>query len=126
MESAVSIRILIADDNLAFRNLLASELRAAGGIELVGEAADGEEAVDLWRRLAPDVVLLDHGMPRMDGLAAAGVILGESATAVVYIMTAFPETLNRGEVLDTGVRDILDKYQPIPLIAARLKSARLE
>lgn len=125
MESAVAIRILIADDNLAFRNLLASELRTAGGIDIVGEAANGEEAVDLARRLAPQIVLLDHGMPRMDGLTAARSILAESPTTVVYIMTAFPETLNRGEILDIGVRDILDKYQPFPQIAATLKSGSL-
>lgn len=118
----LEIRILLADDNLAYRNLLASGLRAGGGFDIVGEAADEEEAVNLWRRLEPEVVLLDQGMPKLDGLSAARVILSESPRAVVYLMTTFPETLDRDEILSSGIRDILDKYHPIPVIAAKLKS----
>src|SRR5262249_794343 len=64
------IRVLLADDQRVVREGLGTLLGLLEGIELVGTAADGEEAVDLAARLAPDVVLMDLRMPRMDGIEA--------------------------------------------------------
>ncbi len=64
------MRIVIADDHSLFRDGLKSLLQAEGH-EVIGEARDGVEAVELTKRLHPEVVLMDLSMPRMDGLAAS-------------------------------------------------------
>ena len=66
------IRVLIADDHAIVREGLRSLLETEPGMDLVGEAADGGEAVAKARALRPDVILLDLMMPRLDGLAALG------------------------------------------------------
>jgi len=63
-------RVLIADDRPRTRRALSAVLATCRGLELVGEAADGEEAVEVVERLRPDIVVIDVRMPRMDGITA--------------------------------------------------------
>jgi len=80
------IRVLVVDDSRVVRRAVSQRLRAAG-LEVVGEASDGREAVALTHRLRPDVVLMDVVMPGVDGLAATRQIMAECPTPVV-ILTA--------------------------------------
>ena len=77
-------RVLIVDDNAVLRRGVASLLEAADGIEVVGEAGTGKEAIALAKEVAPDIVLLDVRMPVMDGVAAAGPL---SKIAKVMMLT---------------------------------------
>jgi DNA-binding NarL/FixJ family response regulator len=76
--------VLIVDDNAVLRRGVASLLDAADGIEVVGEAGTGKEAIAMAKEVAPDVVLLDVRMPVMDGIAAAGPL---SKIAKVMMLT---------------------------------------
>jgi len=82
-------RVLVAEDEALIRLDLV-ELLTDEGYEVVGQAADGEEAVALARSLAPDVVVMDVKMPRLDGISAAEIIVGERICAVV-MLTAFSQ-----------------------------------
>ena len=86
----MSLRVLIADDQALVRAGFRMILESDGGIEVIGEASDGDEAVAATRRLQPDVVLMDVRMPRLDGLEAARQILtGHVAEARVIMLTTF-------------------------------------
>ena len=86
-----SIRILIADDHAVVREGLRALIDTEPGMELVGEAADGVEAVQKVRSLQPDVILLDLVMPRMGGIEAIGEIKQENPDTRILVITSFAE-----------------------------------
>jgi NarL family two-component system response regulator YdfI len=94
------IRILIADDHLIIRQGLRLILETESGFELVGEAADGGEAVRLCRNLCPDVVLMDLRMPGMDGLTAIERLRTDQPQIAVVILTTF----NEDDLMMRGLR----------------------
>ncbi len=85
----MSITVLIADDQVMVREGFSVLLGAMPGIEVVGEAVDGREAVELTARLAPDVVLMDIRMPRLDGIGATREIVASPAGTKVLVLTTF-------------------------------------
>jgi NarL family two-component system response regulator LiaR len=86
-----TIRILIADDHAIVREGLRALIGTKPDMELVGEAADGVEAVLKARSLRPDVILLDLVMPRKDGIEAIGEIKRENPKARILVLTSFAE-----------------------------------
>lgn len=87
--SASPIRVLIADDHSLVRRGFAAILNMEDGVSVIGEAGDGEEAIDKWRDLRPDVVLMDLRMPQVDGLDAIRRIRAEDARASIIVLTTF-------------------------------------
>ena len=103
------IRILIADDHLIIRQGLRLIFETEEGFELVGEAADGADALRLCRELHPDVVLMDLRMPGMDGLTAIGFLQNELPEISVVILTTFNEDDLMLRGLRAGARGYLLK-----------------
>lgn len=81
------IRLLIVDDHVFFRRGLRQVCEIEGGFKVVGEAADGREAVNLVQQLQPDVVLLDINMPVLDGIQATQLITADYPTTRVIVLT---------------------------------------
>ncbi|MFI6537730.1 response regulator [Nonomuraea sp. NPDC050547] len=103
------IRILLADDEAMIRAGIKAILGTDPELEVVAEAADGKEAVDLAISHHPDVVLLDIRMPRMDGLAAAAEIRRAAPGSAVVILTTFGEDDYIAKALDVGAGGFLLK-----------------
>ena len=102
------MRVLIADDHTIFRDGLRSLLEARG-VEVVGEARNGREAVEQTKRLQPDVVLMDLNMPELDGLAATRLISAEHPEVSVVILTASEEDADLFEAIKSGAQGYLFK-----------------
>lgn len=117
----MTVRVLIADDQSIVRTGLATILDAQPDIDVVGQAADGREAVTLARRLHPDVCLLDIRMPNLDGIEATRLLAGpdvEDPIAVVVITTFDTDEYVHG-ALKAGARGFLLKgASPDQLIQA--------
>jgi DNA-binding NarL/FixJ family response regulator len=95
-------RVIIADDHPLFRSAIRRTLDVHPDLEVVGEAADGREALELCRRLRPDLVLMDVQMPQMDGLAATRAIKREYPDTEVLIVTTFEDPDYLFEAIQAG------------------------
>ena len=103
------IRILIADDHYVVRQGLVALLTPRNGMEVVGEAATGREAVGLARQLQPDVILMDMVMPEMDGPEAIGVIKRENPGVRILVLTSFGESKQISTAIQAGALGYLLK-----------------
>ena len=115
------IRVVLADDQALVRAGFRALLDAQDDIEVVGEASDGDEAVRLVRRLAPDVVLMDIRMPGTDGLAATRAIAGDErlSGARIIILTTFELDEYVFEAIRSGASGFLVKdTEPVELLRA--------
>jgi two-component system, NarL family, response regulator LiaR len=115
----VTIRVAIADDHAVVRQGLRTFLELQDGMDVVGEAADGEEAVALVERTAPDVVLLDLVMPRVDGLEAIRRIRERAPATRILVLTSFADDHTVLPAVRAGAAGYLLKdVQPAELAGA--------
>ena len=116
------LRVVVVDDAPEVRTVLATELRLAGGFDVIGQGANGHEAIDLASRLAPDVVVLDVSMPDMDGLDALVAIRVAAPATKVVILSGFAaeELAERARLL--GAAAFLQKDLPTAELPGRLRA----
>ena len=108
----MSTRVVLADDEAMIRAGLRMLLEAQPGLAVVGEAADGLEAVDVAARTRPDVVLMDIRMPRLDGIEAARRIIAARPETRVLMVTTFDEDSHVAAAVRAGVNGFLLKVSP--------------
>jgi DNA-binding NarL/FixJ family response regulator len=103
------IRVLVVDDSNLFREALADFVAHLQGVELVGRARDGEEAVDLAERTSPQVIFMDLMMPRLDGVAATRVLKRMALPPAVVICTTYDDERLRALALEAGADVFIHK-----------------
>ena len=104
-----NIRVLIADDHAIVRHGLCALLGTERGIEVVGEAKDGNEAVARTKQLAPDVVIMDIVMPRKDGVEATVEIRAAVPSAKIVVLTSFGTSDKISRAIEAGATGALMK-----------------
>ena len=105
------VRILIADDHEIFRRGLRSLLESHPEWEVCGEAVDGQEAVDRFKELQPDVIVLDVGMPRLNGLEAAELIRKQVPDSRIVILSQHEPQVIKQAALGAGARAYVTKSE---------------
>ncbi|MGC4770239.1 response regulator [Micromonospora sp. DT44] len=116
------VRILLADDQPLLRTGFRMVLGAEGDLDVVAEAGDGVEAVELSRRLLPDVVLMDIRMPRMDGVAATRAIVDSRLPVRVLVLTTFDLDEYVVGALRAGASGFLAKDVPAEELIAAIRT----
>jgi len=121
----MSIRVVIAEDQAMVRGALAALLAIEGDIEIVGEAQDGREALDLVVQLMPDILLTDIEMPEMTGLELAAELQRRHLPVRVVILTTFARAGYLRRALDAGVSGYLLKDAPAATLANAIRRIRV-
>ncbi len=114
MTQGAPIRVVIVDDSLVAREMIAQILSSDPGIRVVGQAQDGEEAVDLVAKLRPDLVTMDIHMPRMDGIEAVERIMAFTPTPILVVSSSVHgEGVGRAfDALAAGALEVMKKPEP--------------
>jgi DNA-binding NarL/FixJ family response regulator len=117
------IRVLLADDHGVIRDGLGRLISSLEDIELVGTAADGVEAVALAAELAPDVVLMDLEMPRLDGIEATRQVLADHPSTAVLVLTSFSDRPRILGAIEAGACGYLLKDVAADEVAEGIRAA---
>jgi len=115
------IRVLIVDDHALYRRGLQTVLSTEDGIEVVGEAADGAEAVDVAEETLPDVIVMDVGMPKRGGIEACRIIKVRVPSARIIMLTSSDDEGHLFEAIRAGANGYLLKDVPPEEVAAGIR-----
>ncbi len=122
----MAINIMIVDD-LTFIKLLLKDLIEKAGFRVVGEASDGEEAIDMYQVKKPDLVLLDITMPKMDGITALKKILALDPGAKIIMCSALGQQRLIVQAIQLGAKDFIVKpFRPDRVISSIKKALDIE
>ena len=114
--------VLLVDDNAMIRAGLSTFLQAQPDIEIVGEAVNGVQAIDLAQRLRPNVILMDIRMPEMDGIEATKIIMSKHPSTRIIGLSAFDDSENRPAILNAGGAAFLPKDSRSESILAAIRN----
>ncbi len=121
MPPAKRITVLVVDDHAMVRQGLCALLKADGCFEVVGEAGNGREAVEMERRLRPAVILLDIAMPVLNGLEATRQIFAANPAARVILLSAHSDNTYVESMRAAGVAGFLEKQSSAPLLTKAIR-----
>jgi DNA-binding NarL/FixJ family response regulator len=114
------VKVLIADDDETYRDSLRGVIDAQSGLEVVGEARDGLEAIELTEELGPDALVIDPHMPRLDGLAAIWRLRRDHPALCLIALTGDPKPSIHQAAADAGADGVFLKGEFLEKLLARL------
>lgn len=117
------IRVIIAEDHHLVREGIRALLEKSGEVQVIGEAATGEEAINLTLELQPDVVIMDLSMPRLDGVQASSRIINEDIHTKIIIVSMHADSAMIKQLLQNGVKGYLLKDAVASELLLAVKSA---
>lgn len=123
MSAAQPIRVMLVDDHTMVRRGLATFLKVYDDLELVGEAADGQAAIQRCAEIMPDVILMDMVMPDMDGVTATGIIRQKFPSVQLIALTSFKEERLVQDALQAGAIGYLLKDVSAETLAQAIRAA---
>jgi len=115
------LRVCLCDDVREFRELMRYGLQSDPGIEVICEAANGDECIEILASAAPDVVLLDLSMPDRDGLEVIQALRARSQAVKIVVLSGFPAARMEQSVLDSGADRYVEKGAPLAEIRAAVR-----
>jgi DNA-binding NarL/FixJ family response regulator len=123
-DDAVSVGVLVVDDQLPFRLAARAVVRRADGFELVGEAATGEEAIEMVAELHPELILMDINMPGINGIEATRQIVANAPDTVVFLCSTYQLSDLPADAATSGARAYINKEEMGADVLADLWSRR--
>lgn len=120
------ISVVIADDQTLFREGIKDLLSGEKGIEVIGEAGDGPEAVRLVKKLNPDIVLMDIKLPKMDGIAATRQIHADCPNTNVLVLSSYEDETHILEAIQAGANGYVSKMLPADELVLALKTLAVQ
>ena len=123
MSASKTITVLLAEDHMIVREGLRSILEAEGDIEVVGQAQDGRQAVELAKTLLPAVIVMDIAMPRLNGLEATRQILKIAPETRILILSAHSDDAYVEQVMSLGAAGYLIKQTSLLILAKAIREA---
>ena len=121
MSSPNNITVLLAEDHMIVREGLRSVLESEGDIDIVGQAQDGREAVELTEKLLPNVVVMDIAMPRLNGMEATRQILKLAPATRILILSAHSDDAYVEQVMTLGAAGYLIKQTSLQILARAIR-----
>lgn len=115
------LRVLLVDDNADIRRLLGLRLSVEDDCTVVGEASNGEIALDLAGSLRPDVIVLDLSMPVMDGLEALPGLRALLPEARIIVLSGFDHRAFRAQAIDLGADEYVEKGTPLDTLVSLVR-----
>ena len=122
--SKTAARVLIVDDHPLFRSGVSALLEEQSDFELCGEAGDGQTGLSLFRKLEPDVVVLDIGLPGADGIELTKMMVAEQPKVTILIFSAHDETLYALRALRAGAKGYVQKSEPPTTLLTALRKIK--
>ena len=120
----MTVAVLVVDDQLPFRLAARAVLRRSDGFELAGEAASGEEAIEMVAAAKPALVLMDINMPGINGIEATRQILAEAPDTVVFLCSTYQLSDLPDDAMASGARAYVNKEELAPEVLADLWAKR--
>ena len=117
-----TVTVLIADDQTLFREGIKDLLEDEKGIQVVGEASDGPQAIELAKKLKPDVILMDIKLPKMDGISATRIIRKQCPDTNVLVLSGYEDESHVTEAIQAGANGYLSKMLPAAELVNALKT----
>jgi DNA-binding NarL/FixJ family response regulator len=119
----MNTRVMIVDDHKMFRDGLRGLINAEPGMEVVGEAVDGKEAIEVARKLSPDIVIMDISMPGMNGIEAMRHLIQNNPKVKVIMLSMYSSGPLVQSVLAAGASGYVMKGSDFAELAAAIRSA---